>query len=47
MTIFYSVIAEEIALILFISWYAYRCIAIIQMKTKVYKLFNTFTTDVI
>ncbi|CAD8097985.1 unnamed protein product [Paramecium sonneborni] len=43
----YIVIAEEIALILFISWYAYKCIVIIQMKTKVYKLFNTFTTDVI
>ncbi|CAD8176444.1 unnamed protein product [Paramecium pentaurelia] len=43
----YIVIAEEIALVLFISWYAYKCIEIIQMKTKVYKLFSTFTTDVI
>ncbi|CAK72901.1 unnamed protein product (macronuclear) [Paramecium tetraurelia] len=43
----YIVIAEEIVLVLFICWYAYKCIILIQMKQKVYKLFCTFTTDVI
>ncbi|CAD8172866.1 unnamed protein product [Paramecium octaurelia] len=43
----YIVIAEEIGLVLFICWYAYKCIKLIQMKQKVFKLFCTFTTDVI
>ncbi|CAD8184797.1 unnamed protein product [Paramecium pentaurelia] len=43
----YIVIAEELVLVLFICWYAYKCIILIQMKQKVYKLFCTFTTDVI
>ncbi|CAD8162292.1 unnamed protein product [Paramecium pentaurelia] len=43
----YIVIAEEIGLVLFIVWYAYKCIKLIKMKQKVFKLFCTFTTDVI
>ncbi|CAD8066935.1 unnamed protein product [Paramecium primaurelia] len=43
----YIVIAEEIGLVLFICWYAYKCIKLIKMKQKVFKLFCTFTTDVI
>ena len=47
MNIIFRVIAEEIVLVLFICWYAYKCIMLIQMKQKVFKLFCTFTTDVI
>ncbi|CAD8087653.1 unnamed protein product [Paramecium sonneborni] len=43
----FIVIAEEIVLLLFICWYAYKCIILIQMKQKVFKLFCTFTTDAI
>jgi len=47
MTIIYSVLAEEILVVCFMLWYVYKSLVIIKMKSRVYRLFTTFTTDVI
>ncbi|CAD8156585.1 unnamed protein product [Paramecium octaurelia] len=41
------VLIEEIVLILFLTRYIYLCVKIIQMKTKIFKLFCTFSKEVI
>ncbi|CAK71970.1 unnamed protein product (macronuclear) [Paramecium tetraurelia] len=41
------VLIEELVLIIFLTRYIYLCVKIIQMKTKIFKLFCTFSKEVI